>query len=132
MLTVLMFFAVACVLCVLARMASAPIPAEGVVDLQRNHLEEGRKYAALFAVECALTIGTVFLYGSTSQNWVASNLATLMTAMGRKLPLRQWQEWIESGHSTPASKVAYHAARSTVPAHGYRSPRDQWAWPLRS
>jgi len=76
MAIVLVFFGVACLLYVLARMVSAPIPAEGPVDLRLYHREEGRKYAALFAVECAITIGTVFLYGSTSQNWIASNWAT--------------------------------------------------------
>jgi len=74
--TVLALFVVACVLYVLARMVSAPIPQKGVVDLQRHHREEGRKYAALFAVECALTVGAVHLYGSSSQNWIASNWAT--------------------------------------------------------
>ena len=79
MLNVLVFFAVACLLYVLARMVSAPIAAEGIVDLQRYHLDEGRKYAGLFAVECAITAGTVFLYGSTAQSWVATNWATLPT-----------------------------------------------------
>jgi hypothetical protein len=64
---------------VLARMVSAPIAAEGIVDLQRYHLEEGRKYAGLFAVECAITAGTVFLYGSTAQDWIATNWATVPT-----------------------------------------------------
>jgi hypothetical protein len=77
MLTVLVLFVVACLLYVLARMVSAPIPAEGPVDLQLYHSEEGRKYAGLFAAECALTIGTVFLYGATAQNWFATNWATL-------------------------------------------------------
>src|SRR5690606_21652576 len=53
--TVLVLFVVACVLYVLARMVSAPIPAEGPVDLQLYHRQEGRKYAGLFAAECALT-----------------------------------------------------------------------------
>ena len=96
MLTVLMFFAVACVLYVLARMVSAPIPAEGIVDLQLYHLEEGRKYAALFAVECALTIGTVFLYGSTSQNWVASNLATLPMMVASVAAASTNNRWVQS------------------------------------
>lgn len=76
MAIVFVFFAVACLLYVLARMVSAPIPAEGPADLQAYHQEEGRKYAGLFAIECAITMGTVFLYGSTSQNWLASNWAT--------------------------------------------------------
>lgn len=37
MVTVLTFFAVACVLYVLARMVSAPIPEDGPVDLRRYH-----------------------------------------------------------------------------------------------
>lgn len=45
MVTVLVLFAVACLLYVLARMVSPPIPTEGTVDLQRYHLEDGRKYA---------------------------------------------------------------------------------------
>jgi hypothetical protein len=93
MTTVLVLFAVACLLYVLARMVSAPIPAEGPVDLQLYHRQEGRKYAALFAVECAFTIGTVFLYGSTSQNWVASNLATgpaLVASIAAALTNNRW------------------------------------------
>lgn len=77
--TVLAFFSIACLLYVLARMVSAPIAEKGPVDLQRYHQEEGRKYAALFAVECLCTVGSVFLYGAESQNWVASNWATLPT-----------------------------------------------------
>jgi len=93
MATVLMFFAVACLLYVLARMVSAPIPEEGPVDLQRYHREEGRKYAGLFAVECAVTIGTVFLYGSTSENWVASNLDTwpmLVASVAAAITSNRW------------------------------------------
>ena len=94
--TVLMFFAVACVLYVLARMVSAPIAAKGLVDLQRYHLEESRKYAALFAAECALTIGTVYLYGSTSQNWVASNLANLPTMAASLAAPSTNNRWVQS------------------------------------
>jgi hypothetical protein len=81
---------------VLARMVSAPIPTEGVVDLRRYHLEEGRKYAALFAAECALTISTVFLYGSTSQNWVASNLATLPMMVASIAAASTNNRWVQS------------------------------------
>jgi hypothetical protein len=95
MLTVLLFFAVACLLYVLARMVSAPIAAEGPVDLQRYHLGEGRKYAGLFAVECALTIGTVFLYGSTSQNWVSSNLATVPTMVASVAAASTNNRWVQ-------------------------------------
>jgi hypothetical protein len=95
MVTVLLFFAVACLLYVLARMVSAPIAAEGLVDLQRYHLEEGRKYACLFAVECALTIGTVFLYGSTSQNWVSSNFATVPTMVASVAAASTNNRWIQ-------------------------------------
>ena len=91
--TVLVFFAVACLLYLLARLVSAPIPDEGIVDLQLYHREEGRKYAALFAVEVALTIGTVFLYGSASQNWVASNEAswpTLVASLAAAITSNRW------------------------------------------
>jgi len=94
--TVLVFFGVACILYVLARMVSAPIPSEGPVDLQLYHLEEGRKYAALFAAECAITIGTVFLYGSTSQNWIASNLATLPTLLASVAAALTSNRWVQS------------------------------------
>jgi hypothetical protein len=93
MATVLIFFAVACLLYVLARMVSAPIPEEGPVDLQRYHREEGSKYAGLFAVECAVTIGAVFLYGSTSENWIASNLATwpmLVASVAAAITSNRW------------------------------------------
>jgi hypothetical protein len=94
--TVLVFFGVACLLYVLARMVSAQIPAEGPVDLQRYHLEEGRKYAGLFAVECALTVGTVFLYGSSSQNWLSSNLATLPMMVASIAAACTNNRWVQS------------------------------------
>lgn len=96
MLTVLVFFGVACLLYVLARMVSAPIPAHGSVDLQRYHLEEGRKYAGLFAVECALTIGAVFLYGSANQNWLSSNFATLPTMAASIAAAITDNHWVQS------------------------------------
>lgn len=97
MAIVLVFFAVACLLYVLARMVSAPIPAEGLVDLQAYHREEGRKYAGLFAVECAITIGTVLLYGSTSQNWVASNWATGPTLLASIAAAVTGNRWVQAG-----------------------------------
>lgn len=96
MAIVLVFFAVACLLYVLARMVSAPIPAEGSVDLRRYHQEEGRKYAGLFAVECAITIGTVFLYGSTSQNWLASNWATAPTLVASAAAAITGNRWVQA------------------------------------
>lgn len=94
--TVLLFFAVACLLYVLARMVSAQIPAEGPADLQRYHIEEGRKYAGLFAVECVLTIGTVFLYGAASQNWLSSNFATLPTLVASLAATITMNRWVQS------------------------------------
>ena len=94
--TVLVFFAVACLLYVLARMVSAPIPAEGPVDLRLYHREEGRKYAGLFAMECAITIGTVFLYGSTSQNWIASNWATVPTLVASVAAALTNNRWVQT------------------------------------
>src|SRR3954451_15531523 len=95
MAIVLVFFAVACLLYVLARMVSAPIPAAGTVDLHLYHREEGRKYAGLFAVECALTIATVFLYGSASQNWVASNWATAPTLIASVAAAITSNRWVQ-------------------------------------
>lgn len=100
MAIVLVFFAVACLLYVLARMVSAPIAAEGPVDLQRYHFEEGRKYAGLFAVECAITIGTVFLYGSASQNWVASNWATAPTLVASAAAAMTKNRWVQTAAIT--------------------------------
>lgn len=97
MVTVLVLFAVACLLYVLARMVSAPIPEEGTVDLRRYHEAEGRKYAAVFAVECAFTIGSVFLYGSASQNWIASNLATVPTLVASVAAALTNNRWVQSG-----------------------------------
>lgn len=97
MVIVLVFFAVACLLYVLARMVSAPIAAEGPVDLRLYHREEGSKYAGLFAVECAITIGTVFLYGSTSQNWVASNWATGPTLAAIVAAALTSNRWVHTG-----------------------------------
>ena len=97
MASVFVFFGVACLLYVLARMVSAPIPDEGIVDLRRYHQREGRKYAALFAVECACTIGTVFLYGSASQNWISSNLATVPTLVVSVAAAVTNNRWIQGG-----------------------------------
>jgi hypothetical protein len=96
MTTVLVFFVVACLLYVLARMVSAPIAAEGIVDLRQYHLEEGRKYAALFAVECAITVGTVFLYGSTTQDWFATNWATLPSMAASIAAASTNKRWVQS------------------------------------
>lgn len=96
MVMVLVFFVVACLLYVLARMVSAPIPTEGAVDLQRYHREEGRKYAGLFAVECAFTIGTVFLYGSANQNWIATNWATAPTLVASVAAAITNNRWVQS------------------------------------
>ena len=96
MSNVLVFFVVACLLYVLARMVSAPIATEGVVDLQRYHLEEGRKYAGLFAVECAITAGTVFLFGSTAHNWIATNWATLPTMVASIAAAGTNKRWVHS------------------------------------
>ncbi len=97
MLTVLVLFSVACLLYVLARMVSAPIPQKGPVDLQRYHLEEGRKYAALFVLDCAFTIGAVFLYGSASQNWIASNWATWPMLAASLAAALTSNRWVQSG-----------------------------------
>ncbi len=91
--TILVFFAVACLLYLLARLVSPPIAREGEVDLREYHRQEGRKYAALFAVETAITIGSVFLYGSNSQNWVASNAAswpTLFASLAAAFTRNRW------------------------------------------
>jgi hypothetical protein len=96
MAIVLVFFGVACLLYVIARMVSAPIPADGIVDLRNYHREEGRKYAGLFAVECAITVGTVFLYGSTSQNWVASNWATAPTLVASVAAAVSSNRWVQA------------------------------------
>jgi hypothetical protein len=96
MATVLVFFVVACLLYVLARMVSAPIAEAGPVDLRRYHEEEGRKYAGLFAVECAITVGTVFLYGATSQNWIATNWATLPTMAASIAAACTSNRWVHS------------------------------------
>jgi len=95
--TVLVFFVVACLLYVLARMVSAPIPADGPVDLQRYHMEEGRKYAGLFAAECALTIGTVFLYGAGTKDWFATNWATLPTLVAALAAATTNNRWVQAG-----------------------------------
>lgn len=96
MSTVLMLFVVACLLYVLARMVSAPIPARGIVDLRRYHQDEGRKYAGLFAVECALTIGTVFLYGASTQNWIATNWATLPSMAAAVAAAATGNRWVHA------------------------------------
>lgn len=97
MVTVLVLFAVACLLYVLARMVSPPIPAEGTVDLQRYHLEDGRKYAGLFAAECALTIGTVFLYGAGTKDWFTTNWATLPTMAAAIAAATTNNRWVQAG-----------------------------------
>jgi hypothetical protein len=95
--TVLMLFVVACLLYLLARLVSAPIPEEGAVDLRRYHQAEGRKYAGLFTVEVALTIGTVFLYGSSSENWLASNYASWPTLAASIAATITGNRWVQAG-----------------------------------
>jgi hypothetical protein len=94
--TVLVFFAVACLLYLMARLVSAPIPAEGTVDLRLYHLEEGRGYAGVFTVEVALTIATVFLYGSSSENWIASNDASWPTLAASLAAAISGNRWVQS------------------------------------
>lgn len=97
MVTVLTFFVIACVLYVLARMVSPPIAAKGKIDLKQYHLEEGRKYAALFTMECLMTMGTVFLYGTASANWTASNFATLPMTVASLAAVVTVNRWVQSG-----------------------------------
>ena len=73
------------------------MPEDGPVDLRRYHQEEGRKYAGLFAIECAITIGSVFLYGSTSQNWIASNLATWPMLAASAAAALSNNRWVQTG-----------------------------------
>ena len=79
MATVLILFAVACLLYLLARLVSPPVPREGPVDVRAYHREEGWKYAGLFTVEVALTMLTIALYGSGTQNWISENDANWPT-----------------------------------------------------
>jgi len=93
MSTVLVFFSVACLLYLISRLVSAPISQDGPVDLQLYHRQEGRKYAGLFAVNTAVTIATVYLYGAESQNWVASNFAswpTLAASIAAAIFVNRW------------------------------------------
>ena len=50
----------------------------------------------LCAIECAITIGTVFLYGSTSQNWVASNWATAPTLVASVAAALTSNRWVQA------------------------------------
>ena len=93
MATVLVFFAVACLLYLLARLVCPPIAPEGPVDLQLYHREEGWKYAGLFTAEIALTILTIYLYGSGTQNWEAENAAnwpTIAASLAATLTRNRW------------------------------------------
>jgi hypothetical protein len=71
--TVLILFGAACLIYLLARLVSPPVPHEGQVDLQEYHQQEGWKYASVFTAIIALTIPLVFVYGASTQNWVAEN-----------------------------------------------------------
>ena len=55
-----------------------------------------RAHDPLFAIECAITIGTVFLYGSTSQNWVASNWATAPTLVASVAATLSSNRWVQT------------------------------------
>jgi hypothetical protein len=94
--TVLIFFAVACLLYLLARLVSAPIPAEGHVDLRAYHWEEGRKYAGLFTVEVALTMLTIAIYGSGTQHWVAENDANWPTIAASAAATVSRNRWVQA------------------------------------
>ena len=95
--TVLIFFVVACLLYLLARLVSPPIPQEGPVDLVAYHYAEGRKYAGLFTVEVALTMLTIQMYGSGTQNWVAENAAnwpTIAACIAATVSRNRWVQGI--------------------------------------
>lgn len=94
--TVLIFFAVACLLYLLARLVSAPIPAEGPVDLQAYHRNEGWKYAGLFTVEVALTMVTIWMYGSGTQNWVGENAANWPTIVACFAATVSRNRWVQA------------------------------------
>lgn len=93
--TVLIFFAVACLLYLLARLVSPPIPPEGPVDLRSYHAEEGRKYAGLFTLEVALTMLTIFMYGSGTQHWVAENDANWPTIAASAAATVSRNRWVQ-------------------------------------
>jgi hypothetical protein len=91
--TVLFFFLMSCLIYVLARLVSPPIPQEGPVDLQVYHREEGWKYGSVFSAIVVLTIGMVYAYGSVTQNWVSenkSNWPTLAAAVAATLSSNRW------------------------------------------
>jgi hypothetical protein len=93
MLTVMIFFAVACLLYLLARLVCAPVPQEGPIDLRQYHRDEGWKYAGLFTAEVALTMLTIHMYGAATQNWVAENEAnwpTIVAALAATVTRNRW------------------------------------------
>ncbi len=97
MATVIVFFIVACVLYLLSRLVSPTISQNGPADMRTFHQQEGRKYAALFAVNTVLTIATVYLYGSSSENWIASNSAswpTLAASLAATFTRNRWVQMI--------------------------------------
>ncbi|HEX6783585.1 MAG TPA: hypothetical protein VF098_02870 [Sphingomicrobium sp.] len=94
--TVLTFFAVACLLYLLARLVSPPVPAEGPVDLRDYHRDEGRKYAGVFVAEVFLTMGTIFMYGSTTENWVAENKANWPTLAAAIAAVVSGKRWVQA------------------------------------
>lgn len=93
--TVLIFFVVACMLYLLARLVSPPVPLDGPVDVRAYHREEGWKYAALFAVEVALTILTIAMYGSGTQNWVGENEANWPTIAACLAAMLFRSRWVQ-------------------------------------
>jgi hypothetical protein len=94
--TVLIFFAVTCQLYLLARLVSAPLPQEGLVDLQTYHRKEGWKYAGLFTVEVALTMLTIYVYGAGIKNWVAENAADWPTIAACVAATVARNRWVQS------------------------------------
>ncbi|HVU29104.1 MAG TPA: hypothetical protein VHE36_01775 [Sphingomicrobium sp.] len=95
--TVLIFFVVASLLYLLARLVSAPVPAEGTVDLNAYHHEEVRKYAGLFTLEVALTMLTIHLYGAGTQNWVGENAANWPTIAASLAATISRNRWVQAG-----------------------------------
>lgn len=91
--TVLFFFLMACVLYLEARLVSPPIAAEGPVDLEAFHREEGRKYMGVYTAIVVQIILTVYLYGSATKYWVAenaSNWPVLAAGLAATLSGRRW------------------------------------------
>jgi hypothetical protein len=76
-----LFFGIACLLYLLVRLVCPRIAADGPVDLDAFHHEEGRKYIGVYCLTCLVAIGVNTFFAGASQIWLTQNYAMAPMAL---------------------------------------------------